>query len=36
MSSYHKRSILHDVVQFNKMDIVAIQETKHQEFSNIT
>jgi exonuclease III len=29
----HKRSVLHNIVQFHKVDLVAIQETKHQEFS---
>jgi exonuclease III len=33
LSSHHKRVCLHDIVQFHKVDLVTIQETKHQEFS---
>jgi exonuclease III len=33
MNSHHKRNILHDLVVDNKIDLLAVQETKKQEFS---
>jgi hypothetical protein len=33
MNFFHKRNILHDIIQFNKIDIVPIQEIKKKDFS---
>jgi hypothetical protein len=34
MGYVHKRSILHDLIQFHNINLVAIQEIKKQNFSN--
>jgi hypothetical protein len=33
MNSTHKGNILHDLIVFHKINIVAIQETKKQDFT---